>query len=80
MLVEVRTGSPTGDLLTTATLLSTGNNNNTWSTQEFPLDFAGTQRLYLVFRAAPGVVSPNGGLGNLNWVEFAGAGAGVPIP
>jgi PKD repeat protein/glucose/arabinose dehydrogenase len=80
MLVEIRTGSPTGDLVTTATLLSTGNNNNTWSTQEFPLDFAGSQRLYLVFRAAPGVTSPNGGLGNLNWVEFAGPGAGVPIP
>jgi cytochrome c len=75
MNVEIRTGSPTGDLLTTVTLNSTGNNNNTWTTAEFPLDFAGTQRLYLVFRAAPGVASPNGGLGNINWVEFAGPGA-----
>src|SRR5215217_8700350 len=76
MNVEIRTGSPTGDLLTTVTLLSTGGNNNTWSTQEFPLDFAGTQRLYLVFRQAPGTFAvPNGGLGNINWVEFAGPGA-----
>ena len=79
MNVEIRTGSPTGPLLTTATLLSTGTNNNTWSTQEFDLDFAGTQRLYLVFALVPGgPASPNGGLGNINWVEFSGAGAGVP--
>ena len=78
MSVEVHTGSPTGDLVTTFTLRSTGTNNNTWETQEFPLDFAGTQRLYLVFRAAAGVTSPNGGLGNINWVEFTGPGVNAP--
>jgi len=76
--VEIRSGSPTGDLLTTATLKSTGS-NNTWSTQTFPLDFAGSQRLFLVFRQIPGGPGAGfGGYGNLNWVEFTGPGAGVP--
>lgn len=78
MVVEIRAGSPTGDLLSTGTLLSTGANNNTWSTQEIPLDYTGAKRLYLVFRAAPGVISPNGGLGNINWVEFTGPGVNAP--
>ena len=80
--VEIRSGSATGPILTTVTLKSTGTNNNTWSTQEFDLDFAGTQRLFLVFRQIPGGPGAGGGgnatFGALNWVEFTGPGAGVP--
>jgi cytochrome c len=76
--VEIRSGSPTGNLITTATLKSTGTNNNTWSTQEFDLDFAGSQRLFLVFRQIPGgPAQVNNTYGNLNWVEFTGPGVGV---
>ena len=66
---------PDGTLLTTVTLNSTGTNNNTYTSQTFPLDFTGSQRLYFVFRSVPG--GPTTGLGNLNWVEFSGPGAGV---
>jgi cytochrome c len=77
--VEIRSGSATGDLITTVTLKSTGTNNNTWSTQEFDLDFAGSQRLFLVFRQIPGgPAAANNTYGNLNWVEFTGPGAGIP--
>ena len=76
MAVEIRTGSPTGPIITTVTLKATGTNNNTWTTQEFDLDFAGSQRLFLVF--AVGDRRADGGLGNINWVEFTGTGAGVP--
>ena len=74
--VEIHTGSVTGPIAATVTLKSTGTNNNTWSSQTFDLDFAGSQRLFLVFRAVPG--GPATGFGNLNWVEFSGPGAGVP--
>jgi PKD repeat protein/type 1 glutamine amidotransferase len=73
--VEIHQGSVDGPLLTTVTLNSTGGNNNTYTSQTFPLDFSGSQRLYLVFRAVTG--GPTAGLGNLNWVEFSGPGAGV---
>ena len=73
--VEIRQGAPDGQLLTTVNLVSTGANNNTYTSQTFPLDFSGSQRLYLVFRAVTG--GPTTGLGNLNWVEFSGPGAGV---
>jgi glucose/arabinose dehydrogenase/PKD repeat protein len=77
--VEIHTGSLTGPIATTVTLKSTGNNNNTWTSQTFDLDFAGSQRLYLVFaQIAGGPVSGNGGFGNLNWVEFTGPGAALP--
>ena len=77
MAVEVRQGSADGPLLTTVTLNSTGANNNTYTSQTSALDFLGSQRLYLVFRAVPG--GPTTGLGNLNWVEFSGPGAGVTL-
>ncbi|HET8757167.1 MAG TPA: PKD domain-containing protein, partial [Solirubrobacteraceae bacterium] len=76
MAVEIHSGSPDGPIITTVTLKSTGSNNNTWSTQEFDLDFAGSQRLFLVFRSVPG--GPTGGMGNINWVAFSGPGWGVP--
>jgi PKD repeat protein/type 1 glutamine amidotransferase len=76
MAVEIRSGSQTGPIITTVTLKATGTNNNTWSTQEFDLDFAGSQRLFLVFRSVPG--GPTAGMGNINWVGFTGTGWGVP--
>ncbi len=76
MAVEIRSGSQTGPIITTVTLKSTGTNNNTWSTQEFDLDFAGSQRLFLVFRSVTG--GPATGMGNINWVAFTGTGWGVP--
>jgi PKD repeat protein len=77
MAVEVRQGSAEGPLLTTVTLNSTGANNNTYTSQTFALDFLGSQRLYLVFRGVTG--GPTTGLGNLNWVEFSGPGAGTTL-
>jgi cytochrome c len=74
--VEIHLDSLTGPIATTVTLKSTGTNNNTWTTQEFDLDFTGTHRLFFVFRGVTG--GPANGFGNLNWVEFPGAGAGVP--
>ncbi|HEX5620366.1 MAG TPA: ThuA domain-containing protein [Solirubrobacteraceae bacterium] len=76
MAVEIHSGSQTGPIITTVTLKSTGTNNNTWSTQEFDLDFAGSQRLFLVFRSVTG--GPTTGMGNINWVGFSGTGWGVP--
>jgi PKD repeat protein/type 1 glutamine amidotransferase len=76
MAVEIRSGSQTGPIITTVTLKATGTNNNTWSTQEFDLDFAGSQRLFLVFRSVTG--GPTAGMGNINWVGFTGTGWGVP--
>jgi PKD repeat protein/type 1 glutamine amidotransferase len=76
MGVEIRTGSPTGPVVQTVTLKSTGTNNNTYTSQTFPLDFAGSERLFLVFRAVTG--GPATTLGNLNWVEFGGDGIGIP--
>jgi PKD repeat protein/type 1 glutamine amidotransferase len=74
--VEIRQDSVDGPIVTTATLNSTSSvNNNTYTSQTFPLPLTGTHRLFLVFRAVPG--GPATGFGNLNWVEFSGAGAGV---
>jgi hypothetical protein len=42
---------------------------------DVPAGFAGTHRLFFVFGAVPG--GSTTGLGNLNWVEFSGPGAGV---
>ena len=57
----------------TVTLGATGAaNNNTYASQTAPLTFTGNQRLFLVFRAVPG--GPTTGMGNVNWVEFGGAG------
>jgi hypothetical protein len=75
--VEFRLDSPTGALVQTGTLKSTGTNNNTYTNQTFPLDFAGSHRLYLVFRAITATGAPATGFGNLNWVEFSGAGVGL---
>jgi PKD repeat protein len=74
--VEVHLDSVDGPIATTVTLNSTSSaNNNTYTSQTFPLDHTGARRLFLVFRAVPG--GPATGFGNLNWVGFTGPGAGV---
>jgi PKD repeat protein len=81
MRVEIREGSATGAILTTVTLKSTGNNNNTYTDQTFPLNYTGSKRLYLVFRAADGVTgAPTTNMGLINWVGFTGAGIGTNPP
>jgi len=69
--VEFRLGSPTGPVVTTATVRATAG-TAFWESQTFPLSHpAGGQELYLVVKSVPG--GPAGGLFNLNWVEFAAA-------
>ena len=70
--VELRLDSPTGPLVTTATLAAT-TGNNAWASLSVPVDQpAGGHRLHLVFRSVPG--GPASGLLNLNWVEFTRSG------
>jgi PKD repeat protein len=69
--VELRLDSPTGPLVTTATLAATSG-SNAWAGQTVPVSQpAGAHRLYLVFTQAAG--GPTTGLFNLNWVEFTRA-------
>ncbi|MBU2667283.1 ThuA domain-containing protein [Actinoplanes bogorensis] len=66
--VEVRLGSPTGELVTTATVTATAG-TGAWASQRFPISHAGgEQTLYLVFKPVAGGPATN--LFNLNWVEF----------
>ncbi len=75
--VEVRAGSATGTLLATATVPATG----AWQTYTdvtvtLPANTT-TQPLFFVARPPVGV-SNGGGLLNVNWVDFVGAGVGGP--
>ena len=75
--VEVRTGSATtGPIVATFNLVSTGG-TAVWTSQTFPISLAGTNELFLVFRAVTGGQGGNN-LFNLNWAEFVGAGVGTP--
>jgi PKD repeat protein len=73
--VELRTGSATGTIVDTYNLVSTGG-TAVWTSQTFPISLAGTNELFLVFRAVTGGQTGNN-LFNLNWTEFGGAGIGV---
>ena len=74
-LVDVRTDSPTGDVVATCTLVGTaGTNTYTNQVCAFTTPVTGSRRLYLAFRQAPGGPATN--FGNLNWVQFSGAGIG----
>ena len=73
--VELRTGSITGPIVSTYNLTSTGG-TGTWSSQTFPLSLAGTNELFLVFRAVDGGQTGNN-LFNLNYLEFNGKGITV---
>jgi cytochrome c len=75
---DVRLDSPTGQIVGGGTLVSTGANNNTYTSQTFPLDFTGSHRLYVVFRSITGPGAPTTAMGLVNWVEFAGPGWGQP--
>ncbi|MEU8814738.1 ThuA domain-containing protein [Actinoplanes sp. NPDC048796] len=67
--VEVRSGSPTGELLATLPVNATAGNAY-WSSQTFPLSgAAGQQELYFVTKSITG--GPTTNLFNLNWIEFA---------
>jgi cytochrome c len=69
--VELRLDSPTGPLVTTATLAATSG-SNAWASQTVPVSASsGGHALYLVFRQATG--GPATGLVTLNWVEFTRA-------
>jgi PKD repeat protein/type 1 glutamine amidotransferase len=71
--VEIHRDAPDGPVVTTVTLNSTSSvNNNTYTSQTFPLPMTGAHRLYFVFRAVTG--GPTTAFGNLNWVEFTGTG------
>ncbi|HYI18565.1 MAG TPA: ThuA domain-containing protein [Solirubrobacteraceae bacterium] len=74
-IVDVRTDSPTGDVVASCTLLSTGG-ANTYTTQTCPFTtpVTGSRRLVLTFRQATG--GPGTNFGNLNWVQFSGTGVG----
>jgi cytochrome c len=70
--VELRLDSPTGPLVTTATLPATSS-ANAWTSHTVPVDQpAEGHRLYLVFNGVPG--GPTTGLVNLNWAEFTRSG------
>jgi PKD repeat protein/glucose/arabinose dehydrogenase len=74
--VEVHLDAVDGPLLTTVTIPATGN-ATTYASQTFPIaDPGGGHRIYLVFRPAAG--GPGNNFFNLNWVEFGGAGVGLP--
>ena len=73
--VELRTESPTGPIVDTYNLVSTGG-TGTWTSQTFPISLAGTNELFLVFRTVTGGQTGNN-LFNLNWVEFNGQGVTV---
>ena len=74
--MELRLDAPDGPILTTLTVNATTGNAD-YASQSFPLaDPGGTHRLFLVFQGVPG--GPTTGLLNLNWVEFGGAGVGIP--
>ncbi len=70
--VEMRLDSPTGPIAATATLKSTGTNNNTYTSQTFPLDFAGSHRVYFVFRTVAGGPATGHGQHQLGGVQRRG--------
>ena len=71
--IEIRTGSPSGPLISTATVPSSGSVNN-WVNVEVPIsDPGGKHDLYFVFKRNPGDVN----LFDLNNIEFIGTGVSV---
>jgi cytochrome c len=76
--IQVRTGSPTGTLVGSATVPATGG-WQTWTDVTLTLTNPPTTSgpLYFVVRKPAGSTN-NGGLLNVNWVTFTGAGVGVP--
>ena len=76
--VEIHLDSVDGPIHSTVTIAATPS-PTTYASQTFPLtDPGGSHRLYLVFRPVAG--GPGNNFFNLNWVEFGGAGVGLPPP
>ena len=73
--VELRTGSSTGPIVSTFNLTSTGG-STVWNSQTFPVSLAGTNELFLVFRAVDGGQGGNN-LFLFNYLEFNGKGVTV---
>jgi cytochrome c len=68
--IEVRVNSPTGTLLSTATIPVTGG-WQTYTNVRAPItNPGGTRTLYFVFKGGSGTTK----LFNLNWIDFLGAG------
>lgn len=72
--IEVRHGSPTGALIGTLTLTSSGGMTTFKDYNLSVTDPGGTKTLYFVFRAASG-----SSVYNLNWIEFKGPGITLPM-
>ncbi|HEX6682134.1 MAG TPA: ThuA domain-containing protein [Candidatus Limnocylindrales bacterium] len=74
--VEIHLDSVDGPLWMTVPIAATAD-ANTYASQTVPIaDPGGAHRIYLVFRPAAG--GPGNNFFNLNWVEFGGAGIGLP--
>ena len=73
--VAASDGRVTGPVVASCTLLSTGG-ANTYTNQTCPFTetVSGSRRIYVTFRQAQG--GPAGNFGQLNWVQFSGAGVG----
>src|ERR671914_20936 len=72
--IEIRTGSPTGELVATSPTIANTGGWQSWTTVNVPIEPPeGTHELFLVFKHP----TDQGGLMNLNWFEAVGAGAAV---
>jgi len=75
-IVEIHLDAVDGPLWMTVPIAATAG-ATTYESQTFPVtDPGGARRMYLVFRPAPG--GPGNNFFNLNWIEFGGAGIGLP--
>src|SRR5690606_4105111 len=74
--IEVRLGAPDGTLAATLPVLSTANGNMNTQRVALPASLvsAGTNNIYLVFRASGVAGQPTSNLFNLNWMSFVGQG------
>ena len=72
--IEVRTGSPTGPIVTTLNLTSTGG-TAVWNSLTFPIALEGKHELFFVFRSVTG--GATGSMFLLNWAQFNGNGVTV---
>ena len=69
--IEIRQGSPTGNLLGTAVVTNTGSTYRDFGATSLQNVLPGSNDLYFVFTRAPGATD----LFRLNWINFRGSGA-----
>ena len=72
--IEVRASSPSGTLLSTATIPVTGGWQKYTNVRASITNPGGARTLYFVFRGASSAK-----LFNLNWIDFIGAGVSTPV-